>query len=161
MKRDILTSAFERIRGRMTRMGVADDCSDDLQDAFCRLWSRRGQISDSRHAESLLEVTARHIRIDNIRRQNRHPSVSLEVADGCENAEQEADEISALYAEIDSIISHTLSDRDRKILYLRDRDGWEFEEIAESLHLSESNVSMIVSRARKAVRETYRNRKTH
>lgn len=161
MKRDFLTSAFESIRVRMSRMGVADDCSDDLQDAFCRLWSRREQISDSHHAESLLSVTARHIRIDNIRRQNRHPSVSLEDADCYDKTESPGDEVSDLYAEIDSIISQTLSERDRKILFLRDRDGWEFEEIAESLNLSESNVRMIISRARKNVRETYRNRKTH
>lgn len=159
MKKDFLTTAFERIRGRMTRMGTADEYSDDLQDAFCRLWSRRGQISDSDQAEGLLTVTAKNIRIDNIRRQKRHPSANLEDSGQIEESATTGNEADELYREVDRIISGSLSERDRKILHLRDRDGWEFDEIAESLGLTESNVRMILSRARKTVREAYRNRK--
>ncbi len=159
MKRDFLTTAFERIRGRMTRMGTADEYSDDLQDAFCRLWSRRELIADSGQAEGLLTVTARNIRIDNLRRHNRHPSVNIEDACPIPDSVSETDVITELYNEVDRIIGENLSERDRRILHLRDRDGWEFEEIADHLGLTESNVRMILSRARKAVREAYRKRK--
>ncbi len=159
MKRDFLTTAFERIRGRMTRMGTADEYSDDLQDAFCRLWSRRESISDSCQAEGLLTVTARNIRIDNLRRHNRHPSVNIEDTCPIPESVSETDEITELYNEVDRIIGENLSERDRRILHLRDRNGWEFEEIAEYLGLTESNVRMILSRARKTVREAYRKRK--
>ncbi|MDE6855666.1 MAG: sigma-70 family RNA polymerase sigma factor, partial [Muribaculaceae bacterium] len=40
-------------------------------------------------------------------------------------------------------------------LYPRDRDGWEFDEIAESFGISEANARMIVSRARKTIRSLY------
>lgn len=156
MKRDFLTTAFERIRGRMTRMGTADEYSDDLQDAFCRLWSHRESIADSGQAEGLLTVTARNIRIDNLRRHSRHPSVNVEDAGPIPDSVSETDEITELYNEVDRIIGENLSERDRKILHLRDRDGWDFEEIAEHLGLTESNVRMILSRARKTVREAYR-----
>lgn len=159
MKRDFLTTAFERIRGRMTRMGNDDDYADDLQDAFCRLWSRRDSIADPEQAEGLLKVTVRNIHIDNLRHRGRYPSVNMEDAGTISDTEVETDNASELYNEIDGIIAEHLSERDRKILHLRDRYGWEFEEIAEHLNLTESNVRMILSRARKTVREIYRNRK--
>lgn len=156
MKRDYLTTAFERIRGRMTRMGNDDDFSDDLQDAFCRLWSRRDAIVDPGQAEGLLTVTARNIHVDNLRHRSRHPQVNVDDAMPIQDSDTENDYTAELYEEVDRIISENLSERDRKILHLRDRNGWEYEEIAEHLGLTESNVRMILSRARKAVRETYR-----
>lgn len=158
MKRDFLTTAFERIRGRMTRMGTADEYSDDLQDAFCRLWSRREAIADTGQAEGMLTVTARHIRIDNLRHSSRYPTVNVEDAGPIQDTEP-GNDFSEIYSEVDRIIAKNLSERDRKILHLRDRDGWEFEEIAGHLGLTESNVRMILSRARKTVREIYRKRK--
>ena len=159
MKRDFLTTAFERIRGRMTRMGNDDDFSDDLQDAFCRLWSRRDSIADTSHAEGMLTMTARNIHVDNLRHRSRYPQVNMEDAGPIPDAEAETDNTTELYNEIERIISGHLSERDRMILHLRDRNGWEFEEIAGHLGLTESNVRMILSRARKTVREIYRNRK--
>ncbi|MCM1489356.1 MAG: sigma-70 family RNA polymerase sigma factor [Muribaculum sp.] len=159
MKRDFLTTAFERIRGRMTRMGSDDDFSDDLQDAFCRLWSRRDSIADTGQAEGLLAVTARNIHIDNLRHRSRYPSVNMEDAGPIPDTETETDNVAELFNEIDRIMAEHISERDRKILHLRDHNGWEFEEIAEHLSLTESNVRMILSRARKTVREIYRNKK--
>ena len=156
MKRDFLTTAFERIRGRMTRMGTADEYSDDLQDAFCRLWSRRDSIADAGQAEGMLTVTVRNIHIDNLRQRSRHPSVKMEDAGPIPDTEAESDNAEELYNEIDRIMATHLSERDRMILHLRDRNGWEFEKIAGHLGLTESNVRMILSRARKTVREIYR-----
>lgn len=159
MKRDFLTTAFERIRGRMTRMGNDDDFSDDLQDAFCRLWSRRDAIADPSQAEGLLTVTARNIHVDNLRHRSRHPQVNVDDAMPIQDSDPGNDYTAELYEEVERIISGHLSERDRMILHLRDRNGWEFEEIAGHLGLTESNVRMILSRARKTVREIYKNRK--
>lgn len=159
MKRDYLTTAFERIRGRMTRMGNDDDYYDALQDAFCRLWSRRNSIADPNRAEGLLTITARNIQVDNIRHRSRYPSVNVEDAMPIQDSDPENDNTAELYEEINKIISENLSERDRKILHLRDCNGWNFEEIAYHFGLSESNVRMILSRARKTVRDTYRKRR--
>ena len=152
--------AFRRIHQKMVRSGAADDYSDDsLQDAFCRLWTRRDNISGVAQAEGLLSVTARNIRIDRLRSMSRHPSVGIDddgvLPDAAAEDSAGADDI---YAEVDRIIRTVLSERDMKVLHLRDRDGWEFAEIASFLGLSEGNVRMILSRARKTVRETYRMR---
>lgn len=157
MKRDLLTTAFERIRTRLVRTSAAEDYADDsLQDAFCRLWSRRADITSQEQAEGLLAVTARNIRIDSHRRQSRISRIDIEEAPPIADDDNAADDLSDTYMRVDRIISHALSERDRTILWLRDRDGKEFEEIASLLGLTEANVRMILSRARKTVRETYR-----
>ena len=61
----------------------------------------------------------------------------------------------SLYRKIDRIAAERLSQRDREILYHREKDGWEYDELAEMYGLSESNVRMIISRARKTLRSIY------
>ena len=77
-----------------------------------------------------------------------------------EQAEQAPDEDrTELLSDITALIDRTLTDEQRQILYERDRDGWEIEDIALRHGLSEANVRMILSRSRKRVRELYQKRK--
>lgn len=157
MKTEILTMAFQRIKTRFRRGEDARDADSDdaLQEAFCRLWSKHGEISDVSHAEGLLVTASKNIRIDGLRRQQSHQSVSLsEIPDP--PWEEEENMVSETYDKVTRLASRHLSDRDREILYLREKDGLEFSELAERYNLSEGNVRMIVSRARKALREIYR-----
>lgn len=149
-----------KVRNRLkvaARQFVADDEADDLlQDAFVRLWSR-GLNSDV--SEGMLFVTVRNLAIDSVRRDKIRTEVSLtqEVKDE-DWAEDEATEPEAVYHEVDTLISKHLTPRDREILLHRERDGWEFSELAEATGLTEANVRMIVARARRTIREAYRKR---
>ncbi len=153
---DFLTTAFQRLGSRISRDGMTDDDSEDaLQEAFCRLWIRRDTIADASKAEGMLATASRNIRIDNFRRRAAHPTCPVselgETAFDTDSTVQ-----TELYSEIDRAVRSALSERDREIFLRRDRDGWEFGDIAERYGLSQANVRMIVSRARKAVREVYR-----
>lgn len=159
MNREILTSAFRRVRLRMLsrRRGEAgDDSEDALQEAFCRLWTRRDQISGPSEAEGLLAKAVRNIRIDSGRRRQAHPEVGLDDAPEDSYDASAADEEGEVIDRVERLAEQALSPRDREILYRRDRDDWDFDELAASYGLSESNVRMIVSRARKTIRELYR-----
>jgi len=157
MNGDFLTTAFNRIRSRLNRTDFADDDSDDaLQDAFCRLWTRRDSIKDESQAEGLLAVTSRNIRIDGYRRKSIHPSVGLEDAGEPSEQPDGSDETGDIYRRVECLVKEVLSPRDREILFLRDRDGWDFEDLSERFGLTESNLRLIVSRSRKAIREIYR-----
>lgn len=158
MKGDFLTTAFQRLRLRMGRGGRGDDESEDaLQEAFCRLWPRRERLDDAAQAEGMLAAAARNIRIDAYRRRAAHPAAPVDQA--AEVADSPfGDESQSLYEEVDAAVREALGERDREILLLRDRDGLEFAEIAVRHFLSDANVRMIVSRARRRVREIYRKR---
>lgn len=159
-----------RIKGRLkstARRIVSDDAVDDaLQDAFMRLWSRRDDLDTENAVEGMAVMTVRNICIDAVRRDavrrdavRRHddidenPSVAAVTDDSGDREEQ-----SELYGEVSALIDRELSERDRRVLYLRDRDGWEMEDIAAALGISEANVRVILSRSRKTIRQIYLNR---
>lgn len=62
-------------------------------------------------------------------------------------------------AEINRLIEAHLSERDREILHRHDRDGWDFDEIADHFGITQANARMILSRARKTIRTLYRERR--
>lgn len=166
MKEELLTSVFMRIKGRLRATAqriVGDDVVDDaLQDAFVRLWSRRNDFDTATALEGVAVTTVRNICIDTLRRDavRRHddiddnPSVASVVDDSDDRRQQ-----NELYGEVTHLIDTALSERDRRILYLRDRDGWEMEDIALEMGISEANVRVILSRTRKTIRQIYLQRK--
>lgn len=148
----------ERLRATARRI-VSDDVVDDaLQDAFVRLWTRRSDFDTENAVEGVAVTTVRNICIDSVRRDavRRHddidgnPSAGAVTCDDDDRREREE-----LYSEVSAIIERELSERDRRVLYLRDRDGWEMEDIALATGLSEANVRVILSRCRKTIRKIY------
>lgn len=154
-----MTSAFRSVRLRILsgRGGDSgDDTEDALQEAFCRLWTHREEIIGPKEAEGLLATAVRNIRIDSGRRRKAHPQVELDDAFESPCETPSADDPGEMLRKVERLVERALSPRDREILYRRDRDGWDFDELASLYGLSESNVRMIVSRARKTIRELYR-----
>ncbi|MCM1482746.1 MAG: sigma-70 family RNA polymerase sigma factor [Muribaculaceae bacterium] len=160
---DFLTAAYLRLRPRLTATarhilpGEDSDVTDALQEAFCRLWGHRRNISSASHAEGALMTAVRNVCIDTLRRSHTEAVSDTELA----RMEQTSDSDSAtneLYDEVSRIISSQLNERDREILLLRDRNGYEMDAIAARFGLSEANVRLILSRARRTVRECYRNK---
>lgn len=159
-QRHNVTDAFLSLRSRLKAVATRllrneDDAEDALQEAFCRIWTRREGIDDRAGALSMTVV--RNVCIDMLRREAAHPSVSLD-ADGARPLHDVAYEHDAapdtgrLYASI----ALALSPQQCEMLLHRDRDGWSIEELAETYGVSQANVRTILSRARKAVREQYR-----
>lgn len=162
MKEELLTSVFMRIKGRLRATAqriVSDDAADDaLQDAFVRLWSRRGDLDSETAVEGMAVTTVKNICIDTVRRNTvrRHDDIEDNPsAAAVTDEDDDTRERDELYGEITSLIDKELSERDRRILYLRDRDGWEMEDIAAELGISEINVRVILSRCRKTIRQIY------
>lgn len=160
MKEDILTSAFRRLKTRIIGDDGPDDIRDSLQEAFCRLWSRKETITNAKQAEGMLTVAARNIRIDSLRKQSAHPEIDIEAIKEPPESET-TDNVADLYKEIDNLIKQHLSERDREILFHRERDGWEFDEIAEYYSISETNARVITARCRNKIRELYINQTKH
>lgn len=163
MKDELLTSVFMRIKGRLrltARRIVNDDSVDDaLQEAFMRLWNRRSDFDSSIVVEGVAVTTVRNICLDTLRRNavRRHDDIdetssAATIIDDSSDDEQKKREF---YGEVSALINSQLSERDRRILYLRDRDGWEMDEIAQEMGISEANVRVILSRSRKTIRQIY------
>lgn len=162
MKAEILTAVFTRLRPSLTASaqsvlsGNDADVKDALQEAFCRLWHNRDRLEDELHARAASYVAVKSAAIDMLRR--RRPTVD---ADALQETGDTADTDVAdsdLYREVSRIIERELTQREHEVLMMRDRQEFELDAIAARLDISEANVRVILSRARRKVRECYRNR---
>jgi RNA polymerase sigma-70 factor (ECF subfamily) len=82
----VLVRRYEReLYGYLRRyLGDASLADDVFQNTFLQLYLKQGQYESGRPVRPWLYTIATHQAIDALRRQNRHPAVSLEAAAGDE-----------------------------------------------------------------------------
>ncbi len=165
-----LTKAFTQLRATLLGKAAAitgnrAEAEDAVQDAFARLWTAKREIADDDQAQALSRVAVRNASIDILRRRDQAPvnaAVALDLAERTQDlsesqaSQEDADEF---FDTVQSLIDRYLSPRDRELLMRREMHGYEYAELADLYGISEANVRMIVSRARKTIRELYRNLK--
>ena len=144
-----------RLRPTLSRWLGEDEADDALQEAFCRLWPERERWADADEAARVLNVTARHIGIDELRRRQKLGETSLE--EGCDPTDEAdaEDEAAERYRRVKHIIDQRLTPLQREILERRETREEAFEEITATLNMQPAAVRMQLSRARKLIREVY------
>ena len=151
MKEDFLTEAFVSLKDRWK-------AEDALQEAFCRLWGRKYKVSSLKEAVGLLSRTVRNIEIDELRKAGRRKTVGLDKA-GLEedSGEAMALEREALFRKVEASLDRDITLLQKKVIQLHEYEGLSFEEIAEELGMQPAAVRMQASRARKVLRNKFRN----
>ena len=84
-------------------------------------------------------------------------NLAWDIADTVEEVND--NERSLAYQQVRQIIDNELSRNQQMIIDLREIQGLEFDAIAETMNMTAANVRVELSRARKRVREIYRQRK--
>lgn len=151
MKEDFLTEAFVSLKDRWR-------AEDALQEAFCRLWGRKYKVSSLKEAVGLLSRTVRNIEIDELRKAGRRKTVGLDKA-GLEedSGEAMALEREALFRKVEASLDRDITLLQKKVIQLHEYEGLSFEEIAKELGMQPAAVRMQASRARKVLRDKFRN----
>lgn len=152
MAEDFLTEAYITLRNR-------SKAEDALQEAFCRLWGRKYRAASLKEAVGLLSRTRRNIKIDEYRRQGSRKTVSLEEVRSAERLEiaEEPDEgREELFSKVEASVEKELTDIQKRIVRMHEYEGMTFERIARELGMQPAAVRMAVSRARKVLREKFR-----
>ena len=149
MIEDFLTEAFLALRGRWKT-------EDTLQDAFCRLWGGKYKIGSVKEAMGLLSRTGRNLEIDEYRKARKRQTVSL---DGRQVEEEPDDamEKELLFRKVEASVNSELTDLQRLIVRKHEYEGQSFERIAKDLGMQQTAVRMHISRARKILRDKFRN----
>lgn len=160
---DRITSAFTALREQMLSLaeritGNRDDAADAVQDAFVKLWQQRERYGTNSHASGAGMTAVRNTSIDLARRNSRHNDVPVEQVTNAITTVTDDDRTLA-YQQVRAIIDKELSANQRAIIDMREMEGMEFEDIAARLGMRPATVRVELSRARKRVREIYRNRK--
>ena len=130
-----------------------EDAEDITQDVFIRLWQHWRKIDHERVGAWLMRVAHNSV-IDHVRRhKNDQQRVdmpdTLEDALPVEDSELESQEFQH---HLEMAIS-TLNDPHRSILIMRDIQGLSYQEIEQTLNLSQSQVKVYLHRARRQLRE--------
>lgn len=151
MKEDFLTEAFVSLKDRWR-------AEDALQEAFCRLWGRKYKVSSLKEAVGLLSRTVRNIEIDELRKAGRRKTLGLDKA-GLEedSGEAMALEREALFRKVEASLDRDITLLQKKVIQLHEYEGLSFEEIAKELGMQPAAVRMQASRARKVLRDKFRN----
>lgn len=155
MKTDNLTSSFLALRYKLHRSALGflkddEDARDALQDTFFNLW-RDGGAETETEARNKLFAVLRNICIDRLRKPRTYP---------LDETDTDSLEVKAFSFEdmdkYESLLTTGLTDIQRHIYSLVAHDGMEYDAIAETLEMSVEAVRMNMSRARKKIRDNYK-----
>lgn len=148
-----LPAASQLYRVALRLTGNPQEAEDLVQEAFLRLWTRRGRIGSIDRPEAYAVTLLRHIHCDQLRLMTVRESdkvpeqLPLEAFDDISHTIEQAD----LSDKVKALIS-LLPDTQRLIITLKDIEGLELADIAARTGITEGNARVILSRARKAVR---------
>lgn len=163
MNTDHLTSTFTRFRERLRSVAAGivgtDEADDIIHDAFCRLWSRHQLVETEVEAIKLSYTAVRNSAIDSLRRASTHPTVRIDespqIAEIDEDSERQKEQRQT-YDAVVRLARRHLNERQFEIFRLHDIEGLGYDEIASTLSMTPENVRVSLSRARKSIRELYR-----
>lgn len=132
------------------------DAEDMVQEAYLKLWNRRDELTEIVNIEAYCVILVKNLCHDALRRcrpdEERQAAEELilptddDIADKIEQRD-EADHVRKLISE--------LPERQRRIILMRDVDDCSYEEIEKITGLSSTNVRVLLSRARKKIREQF------
>ena len=119
-----------------------EDAQDIVQSAFEKLWVNRAQVLPEK-AKSYLFTVAYHQMIDHIRKSNKMP-LSEESSIPHQPINQEQAELKQLLMRAVNQLNPT----QKSLVLLKDYEGYSYQEIAEIMNLSDSQVKVYLHRAR-------------
>lgn len=132
-----------------------------MQETLVKLWQLRSRITDGEHMMRLALVVLRNISVSVLRSQQRHPTLHLDVSvhdqANADNAHRQMETVEA-----DAWLAqciHSLPDKQRAILQMRNVDHLSYADIASILGSTEPSVRGLICRARKTLLEQLKRQK--
>jgi RNA polymerase sigma-70 factor, ECF subfamily len=127
----------------------ADQMNDVLQDTFVKAWAGLPEFRGEAALGTWLYRICYRICLDHLRRQRVRP-VGAELADELADATDDFDEL-ALHDQVSAALGR-LPVEQRAVLLLVDREGYDYESVAEALEVPVGTVASRLSLARAAMR---------
>lgn len=148
-----LKNKLYRLAQRITLDSL--EAEDVVEDTLVRVWERRHSLTNIDNLEVYCLTICRNLAIDRAARKDaQHALLDDEGAHPIDNtalpdAQLEADERLAWVKRS----FETLPEKQRTALQLRDIDGHSYQEVAQAMEISESDVKVTLHRARQALKE--------
>lgn len=137
-------------------VGNKSDAEDILQEAYCKLWNKREELTEIQSPEAFSVTMVKNLCLDFLRspQANRHPEPIENVVLPYESTpDRELEKINELET-IKGLIEQ-LPENQKRVLKLRGLNDCSMEEIEMITGLTAVNIRTLLSRARKMIREQY------
>ena len=131
-----------------------DDAEDVIQETYIKLWTKRYEIGHISNAESFSIIVLKNTCLDFLRKTKKD-SISeydLNIASNVSlsNEIEQSDQINHL-----TLLMNKLPEQQQLVMQLKHWDGYSDEEIEQITGLKKGNIKMILSRARKMIKDEY------
>ena len=151
----LLTSPFKDKIFRLAKRVLVstEEAEDATQEVLVKLWSKNKDLSGYKNVEAFAMTMTKNYCLDQLKskRAGNVKINSIDYIDSESNLDKKLEDCDSLDWVEKNI--NQLPEQQRIIIQLRDIEQYEFEEIAKILDMSEGNVRVVLSRARKTVRE--------
>lgn len=132
----------------------AASAEDIVQDTFIKLWNKRDEMESVDNTEAFAIIILRNTCLDHLRKtkNDRYTDYDTDMPETTSLTKQielqdEAEKIKYLI--------NKLPDQQRQVMMMKHWDEYSDEEIEQATGLSAGNIRVILSRARKTIREQY------
>ena len=156
--KQLLLPLYPRLqRVALRLLGNAEDAEDMVQEVYMKLWSKRDALPDVKDMEAYCVTLTKNMCIDRLRNAEAEKAdvdevpTMLAATDDVEAQVERRDAVE----QVQRIIG-TLPEHQQQVITLRDIEDCSFEEIAEQTGLTAVNVRMLLSRARRTIRERFK-----
>ena len=143
-----------RVAFRLT--GNPQDAEDMVQEAYLKLWNKRDELADVLNTEAYCVTLIKNLCYDVLRRSQpdedgRPPEeLNLPMDTNIAREIEQRDEVN----QVKRLIGR-LPEQQKRVILLRDVNDCSFEEIEQATGLNAINIRVLLSRARKKIREQY------
>lgn len=137
-------------------MGNAQDAEDMVQEAYLKLWRKRDELVDILNTEAYCVTLVKNVCYDSLRSfhldEGNRPFEELNLATASDIGREmeRKDEVNHLRRLIGQ-----LPEQQKRVMMLRDLNDCSFEEIEKATGLNSINIRVLLSRARKKIREQF------
>jgi len=133
----------------------ACDAEDIVQEVYIKLWNKRDELNHIENPESYCIVMLRNLCLDFLRSKNKHQMQSTEDVPLSDKAilTDEIDNLDEI-KQVEAIIEQ-LPEQQQTIIKLRHFEEYTNEEIEKIMGLTSVNVRVLLSRARKRIKELF------
>lgn len=160
-KSQLLPVKAKLYRLALTLLNNGSEAEDAVQDVYLKLWNMRTQLSEYNSVEALAVTMTKNLCIDRLRsyrsrKQNGAGLGKVVLKTDSRYDPAKSVEMNEQLQQVHEIINR-LPDQQRMVLHLRDIEQYSYDEIEEITGLKRNNIRVTLSRARKSVRDQYRN----